>query len=60
MSYYIYEVIFMLGRMVSNLMSWIFGVLIGFIVTCGIFVRANMIDWDVVHKLAKWAKSKVN
>jgi hypothetical protein len=49
----------MLGRMVSNLMSWIFGVLIGFIVTCGIFVQANIVDWDKVHKLAKWSRSKI-
>ena len=58
MSYYIYEVIFMLGRMVSNLMSWIFGVLIGFIVTCGILVQADIIDWDEVHKTAKWSRVK--
>lgn len=54
MSYYICEVIFMLGRMVSNLMSWIFGVLIGFIASCGLIVRANIVNWDEVHKLAKW------
>ena len=53
MSYYIYEVIFMLERMVSNLMSWIFGVLIGCIVTGVMVVRTNVIDWDEVHKLTK-------
>ena len=51
--YYLKEVDFMLGRMVSNLMSWILGVLIGFIAACGIVVRANIVDWDEVHKLTK-------
>ena len=53
MSYYIYEVIFMLERMVSNLMSWIFGVLIGCIAICTMAVGAHIIDWDEVHKLTK-------